>query len=263
MNVPLFTSNRQHEELMDELMKATEEVIRSGKFILGPWVAKFEEKVAEYLGVKYAVGVGNGTDAISIALSAIDIKPGDEVITTPFTFIATAETIAMLGARPVFVDIDPDTFNINPELIEESLYYKHVKTYKILFGKRYKIFLFDDLKRDPKNFARELFSEFGIEWDSKINYNIQILPAARARSFYLARLSKKLAGILRSLGYLQVLGFLKNNPLVNRLLFVPYEKKPEMPEDLKYYLWNNYFREDVEKLSELLKMNLIDKRRIV
>lgn len=121
MNVPLFTLNRQHEELMDELMKATEEVIKSGKFILGPWVAGFEEKVAEYLGVKYAVGVGNGTDAISIALSAIDVKPGDEIITTPFTFIATAETIAMLGARPVFVDIDPDTFNINPDLIEEKI----------------------------------------------------------------------------------------------------------------------------------------------
>ena len=121
MNVPLFTLNRQHEELMDELMKATEEVIKSGKFILGPWVTEFEGRVAEYLGVKYAVGVGNGTDAISIALSAIDIKPGDEVITTPFTFIATAETIAMLGAKPVFVDIDPDTFNINPELIEEKI----------------------------------------------------------------------------------------------------------------------------------------------
>ncbi len=121
MNVPLFTLNRQHEELMDELMKATEEVIRSGKFILGPWVAEFEEKVAQYLGVKYAVGVGNGTDAISIALSAIEIKPGDEVITTPFTFVATAETIAMLGAKPVFVDIEPDTFNINPDLIEEKI----------------------------------------------------------------------------------------------------------------------------------------------
>ncbi len=121
MNVPLFTLNRQHEEIMDELMKATEEVIKSGKFILGPWVAEFEEKVADYLGVKYAVGVGNGTDALSIALSAIDIKPGDEVITTPFTFIATAETIAMLGAKPVFVDIDPKTFNINPDLIEEAI----------------------------------------------------------------------------------------------------------------------------------------------
>ncbi len=121
MNVPLFTLNRQHEEIMDELMKATEEVIKSGKFILGPWVAEFEEKVADYLGVKYAVGVGNGTDALSIALSAIDIKPGDEVITTPFTFIATAETIAMLGAKPVFVDIDPETFNINPDLIKEAI----------------------------------------------------------------------------------------------------------------------------------------------
>ncbi len=121
MNVPLFTLNRQHEKLMDELMKATLEVIKSGKFILGPQVSEFEEKVADYLGVKYAVGVGNGTDAISIALSAIGINPGDEVITTPFTFVATAETIAMLGAKPVFVDIDPDTFNINPELIEERI----------------------------------------------------------------------------------------------------------------------------------------------
>jgi dTDP-4-amino-4,6-dideoxygalactose transaminase len=109
------------EELWDDLMKAVEGVIRSGTFILGPNVDAFEEEIAEYLGVRHAIGVNSGTDALMISLRALGIGSGDEVITTPFTFFATAESISNVGATPVFVDIDPVTFNIDPELIETAI----------------------------------------------------------------------------------------------------------------------------------------------
>jgi dTDP-4-amino-4,6-dideoxygalactose transaminase len=108
------------EEQWDDLMRAVEGVLRSGKFILGPNVNAFEEEIAEYLGIKHAIGVNSGTDALMISMRALGIGPGDEVITTPFTFFATAESISNVGATPVFVDIDPITFNIDPELIEPA-----------------------------------------------------------------------------------------------------------------------------------------------
>jgi dTDP-4-amino-4,6-dideoxygalactose transaminase len=107
--------------LWTEIVTAVEDVLQSGQFILGPQVEAFEEEVAAFLDVKYAVGVSSGTDALIIALHSAGIGPGDEVITTPFTFFATAEAISRVGGQPVFVDIDARTFNLNPDLVSAVL----------------------------------------------------------------------------------------------------------------------------------------------
>jgi len=102
-------------------MAAMEKVIDEAGFVLGPHLEAFEQKMSQFCGCSYGAGVASGTEALHLALLASGIKPGDEVVTTPFSFIATAEAISYVGARPVFVDIDEKTFNINPDLIEEHL----------------------------------------------------------------------------------------------------------------------------------------------
>ncbi|MGB9790951.1 MAG: DegT/DnrJ/EryC1/StrS family aminotransferase [Thermacetogeniaceae bacterium] len=119
--IPVLDLKPEIESLWDELISAVEGVLKSGQFIMGPNVKAFEEEAAAYLGVRHAIGVNSGTDALVIALQAAGIGEGDEVITTPFTFFATAEAVSRLGATPVFVDIDPLAFNINPELIEQAV----------------------------------------------------------------------------------------------------------------------------------------------
>ena len=121
MNVPLSDLTRQYAALRDEIETAVNNVLASGKFIMGDQVRKFEKDFADYIGTGYAVGVANGTDALVIALKAVGIKPGDEVITTPFTFFATAESISLIGATPVFVDVRLDTFNLDETKIEEAI----------------------------------------------------------------------------------------------------------------------------------------------
>ncbi len=121
MAVPLLDLKRQWEEVGREIREAIEEVLKSQWFILGPQVKELEEEVASYCGTKYAVGVASGSDALLLALKALGIGPGDEVITTSFSFFATAGSISRSGAKPVFVDIDPLTFNIDPSLIEPKI----------------------------------------------------------------------------------------------------------------------------------------------
>src|SRR5262245_49039568 len=104
--------------MREEILEAVGRVFESQHFILGPENAGLERELAAYVGAEFAVGCASGSDALLLAFMALDIKSGDEVVTSPFTFFATAGSIARLGAKPVFVDIEPDTFNIDPALIE-------------------------------------------------------------------------------------------------------------------------------------------------
>ena len=119
--IPLLDLDPELDEIWDELLGAVTAVLRSGRYILGPNVEAFEQEAAAYLGCAHAVGVNSGTDAIAIALRALGVGPGDEVVTSPFTFVATAEAIVTVGARPVFADIDPATFNMDPAQVEARL----------------------------------------------------------------------------------------------------------------------------------------------
>lgn len=121
MNIPLIDLKAQYKSISEDLDRVTKEVLSSASYIMGKKVTEFEKEFAEYIGVKHAISVGNGTDALVIALKSLGIGAGDEVITTPFTFFATAETISAVGAIPVFVDVENDTFNIDPAKIEEKI----------------------------------------------------------------------------------------------------------------------------------------------
>ncbi len=111
----------QYQALHENINKRIQTVLDHGQYIMGPEVKELEDRLAEYTGAKHCLTVASGTEALLISLMAIGIKPGDEVITTPFSFIATAEVIVLLGAKPVFVDIEPDTCNINASLIEAKI----------------------------------------------------------------------------------------------------------------------------------------------
>jgi UDP-2-acetamido-2-deoxy-ribo-hexuluronate aminotransferase len=121
MKIDFANLQYQHELYKNEIEEAILKIARNCNFIMGDEVQELEKSLEKFTGAKYAVTCSNGTDALLLAMMALDIKPGDEVITTPFTFIATAETIAFLGATPVFVDIDEKTYNLDPTKIEEKI----------------------------------------------------------------------------------------------------------------------------------------------
>jgi len=157
MKIPILDLNAQYSTIKKEIDSAIQTVINESSFIGGHHVEELEKNIAAYCDTKYAVALNSGTDALYLALWALGIGEGDEVITTPFTFFATAEVIAKLGAKPVFVDIDSQTFNINPDLIEAKITKKTKAIIPVhLFGqpaemdkintlaKKYKLFVIED-----------------------------------------------------------------------------------------------------------------------
>lgn len=121
IDIPMVNLALQHDRLKNEIEEGLREAMARGQFILGPNVRAFEDEVAACLGAEYAISCASGTDALHLALRAAGIKRGDEIITTPFTFVATVEAICYLGARPIFVDIDRNTFNIDPNCVESAI----------------------------------------------------------------------------------------------------------------------------------------------
>ncbi len=135
MDVPFLDLKKQYMEIREEVDKAVQDIIGECSFIGGKHVSLFEKEMESYLGVSHVLGCGNGTDALALALKACNVKPGDEVITTPFSFFATAEAIASIGAIPVFVDIREDDYNIDPDKIENAITYKTVAILPVhIFG---------------------------------------------------------------------------------------------------------------------------------
>ncbi|HEX4823508.1 MAG TPA: DegT/DnrJ/EryC1/StrS family aminotransferase [Candidatus Polarisedimenticolaceae bacterium] len=119
--MPLLDLKPQFQAMRDDIERAIRRVVDSQMFILGPEVAAFEQEIAAYVGVPHAIGCASGTDALVLSLHALDLRPGDEVVTTPFSFFATASCITRHGGIPVFVDIDPHTFNLDPARVEAAL----------------------------------------------------------------------------------------------------------------------------------------------
>jgi dTDP-4-amino-4,6-dideoxygalactose transaminase len=121
LRIPQIDIVRQYKSLKKEIDEAVSEVLSSGHFVMGRWVGEVEETVARLTGAKHGIGVASGTDALDLALMACDVRPGDQVITSPFSFVSVAEVALRMGAKPIFVDIDPKTYNIIPEQVASAI----------------------------------------------------------------------------------------------------------------------------------------------
>lgn len=121
MEVPFWNLSRQYNLLRKEILERIDEVLKTGEYVLGHYVRQFEEEFAKYCGAKYAVGVNSGTDAIVLALRAVNVQSGDEVIVPALTFISTANAVTFCGGTPIFIDVEPDTLNMNPQKLEQAV----------------------------------------------------------------------------------------------------------------------------------------------
>ena len=119
--IPFIDLKTQYRNIEDKIKSRINTVLEHGQYIMGPEVKELEGKLAEYVGVKHAIGCSSGTDALLIALMALNVGPGDEVIVPDFSFFATSEVVSFLGAKPIFVDVDPETYNMNPELMKDAI----------------------------------------------------------------------------------------------------------------------------------------------
>jgi len=173
----------QYRDLQSEIDAAVLRVLRSGQVILGPEVAAFEKETAEYCGAKYAVGCSSGTDALILALHALGVGPGDEVIVPPFTFFATASAVCRLGARPVFSDIDPVTYNLDAEQLEDKITARTKAVMPVhLFGQTAEMNTIHQIARNNGLLVVEDAAQsFGAEYEGQ---RCGTLGAAAAMSFY-------------------------------------------------------------------------------
>jgi dTDP-4-amino-4,6-dideoxygalactose transaminase len=167
--IPMLDIKRELADIGSDINKAVQESIKNTQFILGPNVKELEKAAAEYLGCKYTLGVASGTDALHLALRALGIQEGDEVITTPFTFIATAEAIAYCGATPVFVDVEEDTMNIDPTKIEEKITDKTKAILPVhIFGNPANMdAILDIAKKHSLKVIEDCAQSFGATWNDK------------------------------------------------------------------------------------------------
>ncbi|WP_137744191.1 DegT/DnrJ/EryC1/StrS family aminotransferase [Robertmurraya siralis] len=167
--IPMVDLKAEMKILREPVLKSINEVLESGHYILGEKGKELENQIASYVSCSYALGVGNGTDALYLALKALNIGHGDEVVTTPFTFFATAETIAQVGAKPVFVDIEEDTYNIDPTKVREKITSKTKAIIVVhLFGRAAKM---DEIQKIAEEFELKIIEDacqaIGTEYNGK------------------------------------------------------------------------------------------------
>lgn len=169
MGVPFVDLSVIHDPIRPQIMAAMKDVFDRERYILGPDVEAFEREVGAFLGSEHAIGVSSGTDAVLLALMALGVGPGDEVVTTPFTFVATANTIARLGATPVFADIDPESFNLDPRSVEAAITPKTKAVVAVhLFGRSCDMSALSEItQRRGVDLIEDCAQAIGAEWGGR------------------------------------------------------------------------------------------------